>query len=151
MQNFATFLAPHPSGPNTYAIAHFVPPTTQLPLIEVADDTGKYVGAMLADPAKYEGKVFSAATGLYTFTEVVEAMSKVSGKTVTYQQIPLDAWRGFLPPAMVDYMTDMFTWIRDYGYFGGKTGEEVQWTAGQAKGKLTGLEEYLTKHPLNFE
>lgn len=151
MQNFATFMGPHPAENNTYAISNFVNPDTQLPLIEIVDDTGKFVGAILAEPAKYEGKVFSAATGLYSFTEVVETMSKISGKTVTYQQIPQTVWSGFLPPVMAGYMTDMFLWIQDYGYYGRKTGEEVKWSAEQARGKLTTLEEYLKKHPLHLQ
>lgn len=151
MQNFPTFLTPHAAGDNTYAIAHFVSPDTQLPLIEVVEDTGKYVSAILAEPDKYEGKVLSAATGLYSFTQIVEIMSKVTGKTVKYNQIPQDVWKGFLPPEMTAHMTDMFLWFQDYGYFGKKTAEEVKWTAEQARGKLTSLEEYLKKHPLNLE
>lgn len=151
MQNFSTFMGPHPADNNTYAISHFVSPNTQLPLIEVVEDSGKFVGAILAEPAKYEGMVLSAATKLYSFTEVVETMSKVSGKTVTYQQIPQEVWSGFLPPGMARHMTDMFVWFQDYGYFGKKTAEEVKWTAEQARGKLTTLEEYLKKHPLHLE
>lgn len=144
-------MGPRPAGDGTYAIANCVSPDTQLPLIDIADDTGKYVGAILAEPDKYEGKVFSAATGLYSFNEIVEMMSKVSGKTVKYKEIPQKVWMGFLPPVIADYMADMFLGIQDYGYYGSKTKEDVEWTAKQARGKLTTLEEYFTKHPLHLE
>ena len=150
MQNFSTFMAPHPAGDGTYALANFVTPDTQLPLIDIFE-TGKYVGAILAEPAKYEGKVFSAATRLYSYHETVETMSKVSGKTVKYKQLPQKVWSGFLPPAMSDYMVDMFLWIQDYGYYGSQTKPSVDWTAEQARGKLTTLEEYLKKCPLHLQ
>ena len=151
MQNFNHFMGPRPVGDGSYAIANFVKPETQLPLIDTVDDTGKYVGAILADPDKYEGKVFSSCTRLYTYSEIVETMSKSSGKTVHYKQLPLDVWKSFLPAESADYLVDMFLWIQDYGYFGPQTEELVKWTAKQARGDLTTLEEYLVKRPLNLQ
>ena len=151
MQNFNHFMGPRPSGDGTYAIANFVKPSTQLPLIDTNDDSGKYVGAILAEPEKYEGKVFSAATRLYSYSEVVEAMSKATGKTVQYKQLPLEVWSGFLPAESKDYLVDMFLWIQDYGYYGPQTAELVDWTAKQARGKLTTLDEYLVKCPLHLQ
>ena len=151
MQNFTHFMAPRPTGDGTYAIANFVKPETQLPLVDIVDDTGKYVGAVLAEPDKYEGKVFSAATKLYPYSEIVKKMSEATGKTVKYNQLPLNVWKGFLPAQMADYMVDMFLWIQDYGYYGPGTEKLVDWTAKQARGKLTTLEEYLVKSPLHLE
>lgn len=151
MQNFSHFMGPRPAGDGTYVIAHFVKPETQLPLIDTVDDTGKYIGAILAEPEKYEGKVFSAATRLYSYSETVETMSKASGKTVNYKQLPLDVWKGFLPPESADYLVDMFLWIQDYGYYGPQTEELVDWTAKQVRGKLTTLEEYFAKFPLQMQ
>ena len=150
MQNFSHFMGPRPAGDGTYAIANFVKPETQLPLIDTVDDTGKYVGAILNEPEKYEGQVFSAATRLYSYSEIVETMSKASGKTVNYKQLPLNVWSSFLPAQSADYMVDMFLWIQDYGYYGPKTEELVDWTAMQARGKLTTLDEYLAKCPLHL-
>ena len=151
MQNFAHFMGPRPAGDGTFAIANFVTPETKLPLIDTVDDTGKYVGAILADPDKYEGKVLSAATRLYSYSEIVKKMSEASGKTVNYKQLPMNVWKGFLPAESADYLVDMFLWIQDYGYYGPETEKLVDWTAKQARGKLTTLEEYLVKSPLHLE
>ena len=150
MQNFGHFMGPRPAGDGTYAIANFVKPETQLPLIDTVDDTGKYVGAILAEPDRYEGKVFSAATRLYSYSEIVKTMSEASGKTVNYKQLPLNVWSTFLPVESAEYLVDMFLWIQDYGYYGPQTEELVDWTAKQARGKLTTLEEYLAKSPLHL-
>jgi uncharacterized protein YbjT (DUF2867 family) len=151
MQNFGHMMAPHPTGDGTYALSNFVKPETQLPCIDVVGDTGKYVGAILAEPEKYEGKVLSAATDLYSYDEIVQIMSKMSGKTVKYNQLPESVFREFLPPASADYLVDMFLWIQDYGYYGPQTKDLVQWTVKQARGKLTTLEEYFAKCPLNLK
>lgn len=151
MQNFNHFMGPRPAGDGTFAIAHFVKPETKLPLIDTVDDSGKYVGAILAEPDKYEGKVFSAATRLYSYSEIVKTMSETSGKTVNYKQLPQGVWKSFLPAEIAEYLADMFVWIQDYGYYGPQSEELVDWTAKQARGKLTTLEEYLTKSPLHLE
>ncbi|KAI9754394.1 MAG: hypothetical protein M4579_004732 [Chaenotheca gracillima] len=149
MQNFTNMMmTPQPMGDGTYAIANVVTPQTQLPLIEITADTGKYVGAILAEPDKYEGKVFAAATKLYSFEEIVEAMSKATGKTVKYNQLPESVMRGFLPPAAAEDLIQMFYWFQDYGYYGPQSKELIEWAAQNARGKLTTLEEYLVKNPL---
>lgn len=152
MQNYHGASGPRPLGDGTFAIFNFVTPETKTPLIDTVGDTGKYVGAILAEPEKYEGKVMSAATGLYSFTEAAEALSKATGKTVVYKQLSVDVWKGFLPtPVMGECFVAMFRWMQDFGYHGTKTGEVVEWTAEQARGKLTTFEEYLEKNPLVLE
>lgn len=153
MSNFNHFMSPRPSPANdgTFAMANFVTPHTQMPLIDTADDSGKYVGAILADPDKYEGTTLAAATKLYSYTETADIMSKATGKKVVYQQLPLQVFAGFLPEENRKYLVDMFTWIQDFGYYGEGTEGKVEWTAKQARGELTTLEEYLKKCPLHLE
>jgi uncharacterized protein YbjT (DUF2867 family) len=147
MQNFGATLRPFPEGDGTYALSNFVKPETLLPLIDIASDTGKYIGAVLAEPDKYEGKTFCAAARLYSFDEIVRAMSKATGKTIKYKRLPETSFRGFLPPPLADHLVDMFSYFETYGYFGPQTKERIAWAAEQARGKLTTLDEYLTKSP----
>ena len=151
MQNWhQNGMGPLPVGDGIYALSNFVSPDTRLALVDIADDTGKYVGALLAEPEKYEGKTMHAATGLWSFREIVDEMSRASGKTVVYKQLPQDVWAGFLPPQAAPYLVDMFLWFQDYGCFGASTKEDLEWTSQQARGKLTTLEEYLKKYPLSL-
>ncbi|KAI9878807.1 MAG: hypothetical protein M1830_010491 [Pleopsidium flavum] len=149
MQNFQQIMAPRPTGSGAYVIARHVSPHTQLPLIDTVGDTGKYVGAILAEPDKYEGKVFCAATALYSMEEIAQTISKVSGKTVTYEQIPEDPFRQGLPP-WADVLIEMMLYQQDFGYYGPQTKELVAWAAGNARGKVHTFEEYLTKNPLRM-
>ncbi|KAH7087084.1 hypothetical protein FB567DRAFT_526880 [Paraphoma chrysanthemicola] len=150
MSNFGATMTPHPVGDGKYALFNFVSAETKLPLIDTARDTGKWIAAILADFPKYEGKVLSAATELYSFNQIVDAMSKASGKPVAYNQLPEQAWRSFLPPTMQDNVAEMMQFFQDYGYYGEDTEGKVKWSAIQAKGKLTTLDEYFKTSPLQL-
>jgi uncharacterized protein YbjT (DUF2867 family) len=152
MQNFATHSKPRPSqqGDGTYVIANILNPTTRVPLIDITD-SGKWIAPILSDPGKYEGKFFAAAEGMYTWPEACEIISKVTGKTVTYQQVPDEVYKGFLPPHMKDGLYDMWALFRDYGYYGNDQEKLVQWAKEQTEGGLTGLEECLKKEKYSLE
>lgn len=153
MQNFHTFSGPRPLGDGTYGIFNHVKPETELPLIDIVDDTGKFVGAILAEPEKFQGKVLSAATTVYTYQQAAEIMTKISGKTVKYIQIKEDDFRSALPrePIAVKNIAEMFAYYQDTGYYGPKTRELVAATAQEARGKLNTLEDYIVKNPLKFD
>lgn len=55
-------------------------PKTQPPLVDIVDGTGKCIGAILAEPDRYEGEVLFACTRLYPYSELVGTMSKASEK-----------------------------------------------------------------------
>jgi uncharacterized protein YbjT (DUF2867 family) len=151
MQNFHELLAPRPVGDGTYVVANILKPDTPLPLIDVVADAGKFVGAVLAEPDEYAGAVLSAAVGSYTYEEITRAMSEATGKTIVYTQVPDDVFRGFLPPQYADELVEMLQLIRDYGYYGPRQAELVEWSAQQARGELTTLAAYLAKNPLNLQ
>jgi hypothetical protein len=72
MQTFTGFMAPQPAGDGSYTISGIVSPQTQVPLIDRLANSGKYVGAILAAPEKFEGKTISDATRLTSFEEANE-------------------------------------------------------------------------------
>jgi len=150
MQNFQ-HMKPRPVGDGTYVLTGIVTPETQWPLIDTVGDTGKYVGAILADLDKYEGKVFCAATELTSMTETAEKMSKALGKPVVYKQLPVEVYKSFLRPNAADQLVEMFLYIQDYGYFGPTTKEAVEWAGKQAIGNLTSLERYLAENPVHVD
>lgn len=146
MQNYLTMQAPRPSpaGDGSYVLANICRPDTRVPLIDITD-TGAWVGAILAEPDRYEGKFFAAAQGLYSMEEIAHIMSKVTGKTVRFQQMPDEVFKGLLPAPMRDMLFDMWLLFRDYGYYGESMEKDVEWAKAQAKGHLNDLEEFLTK------
>ncbi|KAF9899859.1 hypothetical protein EC991_008228 [Linnemannia zychae] len=150
MQNYLGMSAPYPVGDGTYAFSNIVSPQALFPLIDVVGDTGKYVGAILAEPEKYKGKVFSAATNLHTLDEIAQAISKASRKVVKYRQISADDFKRVMPPIVANNVALTMKYIEDFGYYGSNTMELVEWSSRNARGKLTTLEEFFVKNPVNL-
>ncbi|KAF2483724.1 putative hscarg dehydrogenase [Neohortaea acidophila] len=126
------------TGPNS--------PKTPIPLIDHGD-MGKYVGAILAEPDKYEGKTFCASTKMYTRQEAADIVSKATGKKVVYKQLPPEQWASSLPFAQ-DILLETFSYVEEFGYYGPRSEELVKWAAENARGKVTTFEEYLAANPL---
>ncbi|KAI5782392.1 NmrA family transcriptional regulator [Peziza echinospora] len=151
MQNVVDFWRPRPVGDGTYVVAGLAYPDTEVPLIDVVGDSGKWIGSFLLNPDKYDGKTIASATRFYTYTEIVETISKVTGKTVKYQNIPDEVFLSFLPPSYGVMLYEMNLFQRDFGAFGEKGKEALELGAAAALGTLTTFEEYLKKNPLNLD
>ncbi|KAI1260051.1 hypothetical protein F5Y18DRAFT_407280 [Xylariaceae sp. FL1019] len=154
MENFASqpFLGPKPAGDGTWVLARHVSGQTKLPYVDATGDTGKFVGAILAEPDKYEGKTFCAAAALYTLEEIAAILSKTTGQTVVYKQVSVEEFAAglALPPDWTAIFVDGFSYKEEAGYFGPGTEKEVAWAAANARGRLTTLEEYFEAHPLRL-
>lgn len=151
MQNFhnSPFLKPRKASDGTWIVACHNSPKTLWYLIDVVGDTGKFIGAILAEPDKYEGKTFCAASALCTFEEVFAIISKVTGKTVIYKQIPVEEFKKSLPFAQ-EIIPETLSYLEEFGYWGPKSEELVAWAVEHARGRLSTFEGYLEAHPLQL-
>jgi uncharacterized protein YbjT (DUF2867 family) len=143
------FLGPRPGPDGTWVLARPSSPKVKLPYLDAVGDVGKFVGVILAEPDKYEGKTLCAAQALYTLEEIAAALSKNIGKSIVFKQISLEEFRETLPFAP-DLWIDGILAQGEQGYFGPGTDEAVAWAVAQVKGKLTTLDEYLEAHPLKL-
>lgn len=153
MENFQsqTFLAPRQAPDGAWVLARNVSPETQFPLIDAVGDTGKFVGAILADPDKYEGKVLCGAAAIYTLEKIAAILSKTTGKTIIYKQIPLKDFKESLPPPLDEIFAEGFSFGEEFGYFGPDSETLIAWSAKNARGRLSTFEEYLEAHPFRLE
>ena len=151
MQNFQAIpiLTPQPASDGTWVLALHNSPKARLPFIDAVGDTGKFIGAILAEPARYEGKTFCAASATCSFDEVAASMSKATGKTVVYKQISVEEFKKGLPFGQ-DIIPGAFSYIEEFNGWGPDGEELVAWAAENARGRLTTLEEYLEAHPLQL-
>jgi hypothetical protein len=149
MENFHNhrFLLSRTAPDGTVILSRHTSPTAKHPLIAVTSDTGKFIGAILADPDKYVGKTLCAAVELHSWDEIVETYSKVTGRKTVYEQVPVEEYRRVLPEIVADGFIEVFSYVDEFGYYGPDTKELVEWAGSQARGKLTTLEEYLNQHP----
>ena len=155
MENFHTqpFLNPRPAPDGTWVMARNSSPKTPFPLIDATSDTGKFVGAILAEPGKFEGKRFCAAEKIYTFEEIAAVLAKATGKTVVYKQISTEEFKeslSMLPPPLIEVFGNYCNYIEEFGYFGPGEDKEVAWAVQNVKGKLATFEEFLERNPVQL-
>lgn len=148
MENFHSqpFWAPRQAPDGTWVISTHMSPQTRLPLIDAVGDSGKFVGAVLAEPEKFQGTTLSAATRLYSLEELAATMSKVTGQKVVYEQITPEEFAKQVP-VMTEIFVEAFQYYEEFGYFGPDSESLVAWAAENARGKLSTLEEFLEAHP----
>ncbi|KAL5371263.1 hypothetical protein DPSP01_014388 [Paraphaeosphaeria sporulosa] len=155
MENFesTSYLTPRKEEDGTWAVALHVSPNIQWPLIDASNDTGKFVGAILAEPDKFDGKTLYGATRLYSLEDMISIMSKATGKDIKYKRISAEEFRERLqlPDGVADLIMEMTAFLHEIGYFGPDSRKLVAWTVANARGKLSTFEEYLDAHPLKLE
>ena len=137
-----------PGGP--WIIARHTFPECRLPMIDIVGDTGKFVGAILAEPEGFEGKTLCAAVGLYSLKEIAAVVSKTSGKSVVYEQISVEKFKQRRPLA-ADMIAEIYSFAEEFGYWGRASEDLVAWGAENARGELCTLEGFFEKHPLQLE
>ncbi|KAH6633810.1 hypothetical protein C7974DRAFT_424083 [Boeremia exigua] len=152
MQNFlGPFMRPMPSEKvGEWVLANCAYGHSRMPFIDI-EETGKWVGAVLAKPEEYNGKTFAAAAEILSMDEVAKIVATVTGKKVSHQHVPDEVFKGFLPEGMQTQLYEMWAFQRDFGYYGPDTEKEVAWARDNARGELTGLEEFLRKHNYTLE
>lgn len=152
-QNFFSQLRPVSLGDGSYAMFGRFPPTAEIPYIDIRD-TGKFVGAMLANPDKFAEKFVAGAEGMYRLPDLVARISAASGKKITYIQASEDQFRQKIPPFLEpfgDQMLAFFLFMSECGYYGPNLADQVHFWNKQAREKLTTIEEFLAERPLEFD
>ena len=137
-------------GDETMVLALHASPGARFPVIAAVEDTGKFVGAILAEPDRFAGERIDAAAEMLSWEEVCEAMTRVTGRKIVYRQVPVEEYRAGLPPAAADLFVEVFSYYEEFGYFGPDTEESVARGKEMARGKLTTFEEWLRAHPIEF-
>ncbi len=93
-------------------------PDTKIPLFDAAGDTGKFAAGILLNTSELLNKDVYAATGWYTPTDIVKAVEKFSGKKTTFNEVPDETFRSFLPETIANEMMQTFMLVREYAYYG---------------------------------
>lgn len=123
LQNFDTMLRKGDDG--SYSITLPIRPEARVPAIDVKADTGKWVAGIFEAGTAANGKtiqVVSFWTDLQSFSS---ELSKVIGAKVTYNHVPADVFKSFLPEAIADELTENMKLIDQYSYYG-KDSEKKQ-------------------------
>ncbi|KAL8747050.1 MAG: hypothetical protein Q9190_001015 [Brigantiaea leucoxantha] len=152
MSNLASSVQPSPQPPNAYTLALPMPPTTPIPFFDAADDTGKFVKAMVTKRDQVLGKNVLAATDYYAIEDTVKAFSQVkkeAGKGAQFMQVDKDTYKGFLlgagmPDFAAEELYENMAFMDEFGYYGK---ESLDWSLSLLDEKPTTIAEYIAKEP----
>jgi hypothetical protein len=95
--------------------------------------------------------VLCVATKLYKSSEIADALSKATDKTVKWVQIPEDQFRQDALPEDTTAMLEMFQQMAELGYHGPKSVEKVKQGGEETSGRLTTLEDCRERNPIKLE
>lgn len=88
--------------------------TTEIPMIDVASDTGKWVVASLLKTSEALGQHFVLAEGWYTVKDVCEIFSRVTGKTLRFEHLSDSEYTA----SVGQELSESWQLLRDFAYFG---------------------------------
>jgi uncharacterized protein YbjT (DUF2867 family) len=114
----------------------------KMPMI-AAEDIGKCALGIFKRPDEYIGRVVGIAGDHVSGGEMAEALSRALGRTITYQAVSADVYRGFGFPG-ADDVGNMFQFKRDFNdvYRGNRGVDESR----RLNPELLGFEEWLREN-----
>ncbi|KAH7396268.1 hypothetical protein BKA66DRAFT_566766 [Pyrenochaeta sp. MPI-SDFR-AT-0127] len=111
MSNIPGSIRPSANGDH-YSLSWLFRPDTQIPMLDVPRDFGKFVASGLANPSATLGKHTLAASGWFTPLDVCNAVKNCTGKKCDYNEIPIEQYQGSKE------LFDNLMMIREYEYYG---------------------------------
>ena len=91
-------------------LAAAVSPDRSIQMVAL-DDLSGFVTHLLENPSRYEGRRFNVASDSVSYAQVAEVLSKLYGRKIEYQRIPIEALR-----AQSADFAKMFEWFENAGY-----------------------------------
>ena len=91
-ENYATFMRPQKQDDGTFSIT--MPMDGPMDGISV-EDAGEAVASVFTNPSEFIGKKIGLSGDKLTITEYMEILSKVTGKTIKYNQVTPDQFAQF--------------------------------------------------------
>lgn len=112
---------------NDWTLALPVPGSSPVPLLNTADDTGKFVKGILLNREKVLGKRILGATDYYTLDEMVKEFKEVfpeAGKTAKTLELPHQVFKDNLgksgmPEDGREELLQNMRLVNEFGYYGG--------------------------------
>lgn len=112
---------------NEWTLGLPIPTSSPIPLLDTADDTGKFVKGILLNREKALGKRILGATDYYTIEEIVRQFQEVfpeAGKTAKAVQLPHQVFKGILamggmPEESQEELLQNMRLMDEFGYYGG--------------------------------
>jgi hypothetical protein len=117
---------------NDWTLALPVPSSTPIPLLDTADDTGKFVKAILNNREKTLGKRIYGATDYYTIDKLVKEFKETypeAGKTAKSAELPPEVFKSNImktgaPEESAEELLQNMRLLHEFGYYFGASLDE---------------------------
>jgi len=112
---------------NDWTLGLPIPGTAPVPLLDAAEDTGKFVKGILLHREKTLGKRIYGATDYYTLDQIVAQFKELypeAGNSAKVVELPQNVFKGILAQAGqseegATELTENMLLMNDFGYYGG--------------------------------
>ncbi|RKL41547.1 hypothetical protein BFJ72_g5439 [Fusarium proliferatum] len=150
MSNYSVSQMLRKGSDGAYSLAYPVSDKARFPLIDADADIGKYVAAVLRDPATHYGKQILAASDYYTPKRILSEFEEVTGHRANFIQVDAETYKSFLPPSMAQEMLENHLFIEDPGYYKGQSLEASEKLLAEVGLKSTSWKDFLKKNSNAF-
>ncbi|KAH7053454.1 NmrA family transcriptional regulator [Macrophomina phaseolina] len=140
MTNFVQSIQKGEDGSYTLAIP--VSNAAKFPLIDIAEDTGKFVKSIIKNREALLGARVYGAADYYTPKRMMAELEEVTGKKSNYVQITTEQFKSFVPEFMADELVENQLFIENPGYY---NGEDLGQSHDILEDKLTTWKEFVAK------
>jgi hypothetical protein len=118
---------------NDWTLALPLPGSTPIPLLDTADDTGKFVKGILNNREKTLGKRIYGATNYYTIDEILKEFKEQypeAGKTAKSAELPHDVFKDIIiksgrgDAGVAEELLQNMRLMNEFGYYSGASLDE---------------------------
>ncbi|KAL5611741.1 uncharacterized protein BROUX77_001897 [Berkeleyomyces rouxiae] len=148
MSNLSFGMLSNQSPSGDWTLSMPVPASAPVPLFDAAEDTGKFVKAIVLNREKLLSKQVLGATSYMKLSEILETFKNtfpVVGAKASYFEVPKDMYLDMMAksgmPAPLELYENMRL-LNDFGYYGG---ESLDASHKILEDKLTSLEDFFRK------
>jgi len=137
MSNLEQAIQAGDDGTLTWALA--IGPEAKFPMIDIKSDTGKFVNGIIKHRDSVLGARILGAEGYYTAPEILDQLSKATGRKTQFYQIDDKTYMSYLPEFMAQEMLKNHQLIESPGYY---NGEELEKSHAILDEKLVSVKEW---------
>jgi uncharacterized protein YbjT (DUF2867 family) len=149
MSNLKEMIKPNPKTGTPTLKMPWDAEKTQVALLDVVGDTGKFVAGLLLadDPKSVDGFHVNGVSQWATPQAIVSMISEGGGTKVEFLEVSAEEYEGYLPEPIAKEMTENMLLVRTWSYFG-KGAEKEQAQSNKILGdtKLTTWEEFVKQN-----
>ncbi|KAF7592528.1 hypothetical protein BBP40_012752 [Aspergillus hancockii] len=146
MGNYTQFGMLRKGDDGVYTLAYPIAQESRFPLIDIAEDMGKYAVAALRNRSTVLGSQILAAADYYTVPQILSDFEQVTGKKTNFVQLDVETYKSFFPGPMADELLENHLFIENPGYYNGKSLKESLKLLASVGLKPTTWKEFLEKN-----